>query len=136
MASPTSDPRMGAMPGSGMTATGEPSLPAPACQPMGPRWDADSQGHLDTAERHMVLGAGLPLAEGLLYICRQRSPLPEALAHLTLSKPALFLAPDTSETNFILRTQCPSIDLSQWCQVCSQHIRALQGAWGAAGVGC
>lgn len=49
----------------------------------------------------MVLGAGLPLAGGLLYICRQRSPLPEALAHLTLSKPALFLAPDTSETNFI-----------------------------------
>lgn len=84
-----------------MTATGEPSLPAPACQPTGPRWDADSQGHLDTAEQPHGPVAGLPLAGGLLYICRQRSPLPEALAHLTLFKPALFLAPDTSETNFI-----------------------------------
>ena len=77
-----------------------PSLP----QPANPRDPDGTQTHRATETQlsgHMVLGAGLPLAGGLLYICRQRSPLPEALAHLTLSKPALFLAPDTSETNFI-----------------------------------
>ena len=60
----------------------------------------------------MVLGAGLPLAGGLLYICRQRSPLPEALAHLTLSKPALLpLTPRAFRNKLHFGNQYPAIDL-------------------------
>lgn len=48
-ASPTSDPRMGATPGSGMTATGEPSLPAPAHFNPGPQMSWEPLRHSPAA---------------------------------------------------------------------------------------